>query len=334
MGTSHSYLLLTLLFITKQNLYSVVAEPTSLPIPNPETGTIELPGHINDIRGLPNLPFSVNSNRNSDGVSSVSPLSDTAPSFPVYKRDGTIDPTFRKDHEISSSQNRLTQGTAVSGSGAFDVEFSRYRLLKSADWNDLAPPPNPTVAFEVNATLRWNPSNFAIQAGESYVIEVLGEQKWGDLFGEIEIDTLGYSSHYDARKKCNIALGECRSYLRNTKRYKSSNWLSLICGVGDYVTLIQETAHNERFMPLIEQEFVETLFYVGDKYVFTANANMKQTGELVCFANDAEGLYYDNVGSLEVKVTRTSWPPTGDFEPNYEKYMKTQLENYEALGVV
>ena len=33
-------------------------------------------------------------------------------------------------------------------------------------------------------------------------------------------------------------------------------------------------------------------------------------GELVCFANDADHLYWNNRGSLTVDVARTSWPPT------------------------
>ena len=42
-------------------------------------------GSPSDIRGLPNSPFTVDANRLSDGVSSVSPLSTTSPSFPIYR---------------------------------------------------------------------------------------------------------------------------------------------------------------------------------------------------------------------------------------------------------
>lgn len=45
------------------------------------------------------------------------------------------------------------------------------------------------------------------------------------------------------------------------------------------------------------------------------------TGELVCFANDAEGLYGNNRASLNVTVTRESWPPDGDVETSYAAYV-------------
>ncbi|CAN0322919.1 unnamed protein product, partial [Hapterophycus canaliculatus] len=48
-----------------------------------------------------------------------------------------------------------------------------------------------------------------------------------------------------------------------------------------------------------------SLLPVGRNLTFVAAA----TGELVCFANDAEGLYGDNRASLNVTVTRDSWPP-------------------------
>ena len=320
--------------------FLVLIMSSSSPVPNPHTNKIEMPGHDNDPRGLPILPFSVDSNRKSDGVSSISPLSDTSPSFPVYKRQGLVVPDFRKDHALTTSENRDAQGVAPSGSGEFARLFAEYSLLSELGWLNGTKPtcdsngascPKPNVTFSVNATQRWNPSNFAIQVGESYTIEVVGSQTWGDSDGKIMVDAKGYETHYDVVKKCNIALGECRSYLRNKKRFEASNWMSLICGVGDFTTLYQETAFNERWMPLVEQEFVEYLFAVNDHHSFTANANLKQTGELVCFANDADGLYYDNVGSLEVTITRTSWPPKGVFDDRYLSYLKKQFENFEAL---
>ena len=43
-----------------------------------------LPGGRGD-DDLPNLPYAVDANRYSDGVSSVSPLTDTAPAFPLHR---------------------------------------------------------------------------------------------------------------------------------------------------------------------------------------------------------------------------------------------------------
>ncbi|CAN0015669.1 unnamed protein product, partial [Choristocarpus tenellus] len=54
-----------------------------------------------------------------------------------------------------------------------------------------------------------------------------------------------------------------------------------------------------------EAELLPTLFPVGRNLTFEA----LHTGELICFANDAEGLYGNNRYTLNVTVTRTSWPP-------------------------
>lgn len=37
-------------------------------------------------------------------------------------------------------------------------------------------PPNPNTTFPVYADVHWNPSNFAVQKGQTYRIEVQGEQ--------------------------------------------------------------------------------------------------------------------------------------------------------------
>jgi hypothetical protein len=51
---------------------------------------------------------------------------------------------------------------------------------------------------------------------------------------------------------------------------------------------------KERYMPLLEQEFSDSLFVVGSLWQAAAT----KTGELVCFANDADGFYWDNSGSI------------------------------------
>lgn len=61
----------------------------------------------------------------------------------------------------------------------------------------------------------------------------------------------------------------------------------------------------ERYMPMNENEFINTLFTVGRNATFTAQA----TGELVCFANDALGLYWNNEGVINATVTLLTWPP-------------------------
>lgn len=63
--------------------------------------------------------------------------------------------------------------------------------------------------------------------------------------------------------------------------------------------------------------FGGTLLPIGVSLTFEAAA----TGELVCFANDAEGLYGNNRASLNVTVTRESWPPDGTVEAAYAAYV-------------
>ena len=61
----------------------------------------------------------------------------------------------------------------------------------------------------------------------------------------------------------------------------------------------------------------KSLFPVGRNLTFEA----EDTGELVCSANDAEGMYRNNRGNLEVTVTRDSWPPNGTYADNYDEYV-------------
>lgn len=323
-----------------------VDEPASnLDIDLNADGDVELPGHANDHRGIPNLPFAVDSNRKSDGVSSISPWTATSPAFPLYKdAAGVHDPQARKDHETTTKQSRKDQGVAMKGAGEFERAQARLQSLvdstagysndnvpldtDTGSWSGSTPSAGalPTTTFTVSAGTRWNPSNFAIQAGETYRIDVAASETWSDDSNDITVDSLGYDSYYDVAKKCHVAEGICRSYLRGKLRFQKTNWMHLVCGIGNAVSLLQEAGEDvDRFLPLREAEFIESLFSIDLTYTFTANP--EQNGELVCFANDAEGLYYDNSGSIQVQVTRTSWPPSTDFDENYVEYLKKSLEN-------
>ena len=70
------------------------------------------------------------------------------------------------------------------------------------------------------------------------------------------------------------------------------------------------------------------MFSIDNTYTFDATPN--QSGELICFANDADGLYYDNSGSVTVTITRLSWPPTVKFDDTYSKNLLQSLENPSA----
>jgi len=275
----------------------------------------KLPGNPNDIRGMPNLPFTVDVNRESDGISSVSPLTTTVPSFPLYTSSSNyatfgittaIELQNRKDHHSVLVANRGLQGLAEPSAGEAEREAAAYNRLVEIGTRVV---PLPSVVFPVDSSKRWNPSTFPIQRYETYRVEVLGDQRWVD--GTIETSADGYTSRYDAISKCWVAAGRCRSYLKSKLRSTTAGakWLQLTCGVGDYFSQLQKVEENrDRMMPLREDELFGTLFQVGKSVVVNASFS----GELVCFANDADNLYANNKGTLNVTVTRLSWPPLRD----------------------
>lgn len=277
-----------------------------------EYANAKLPGHPDDARRMPNLPFTVDANRESDGISSVSPFTTTASSFPLYTSSHNYE-TFgitlaselqdRKDHNSELARNRRIQGLAEPSAGEAEREAAAYSRLVEIGSSDV---PLPSGSFQVDSSKRWNPSTFPIQRYEVYRIEVPGDVRWVD--GTIETTADGYTARYDAVDKCYVAAGRCRSYLKTKLRMAQAGakWLQLVCGIGDYVWQLQKTDQNrDRMMPLMEERFSETFFQVGRGV--TINASF--SGELVCFANDADSLYPNNKGVLQVSVSRLSWPP-------------------------
>ena len=208
-------------------------------------------------------------------------------------------PVGRSNLARAKRASEVEQGVAAVGDGDYVREQRVDRIEEMTEFG-----PAPTRSFVVNASLRWNPSSFAIQAKETYRIDVLGPQRWVDGF--IKIDADGYPAHYDAISQCWVAAGLCRSYLGAQKRLRDAPWFALVCAVGDYVWKLQEDELNPTYLPIREAEVGATLFAVGHHLEFEA----LHDGELVCFANDADYLYWNNRGSLAVNVSRTSWPPT------------------------
>jgi hypothetical protein len=58
--------------------------------------------------------------------------------------------------------------------------------------------------------------------------------------GKIRVDARGYRSYYDAQSKCYAAAGRCRPHLKLFRRVLSANWMSLCCGIGNYVWKLSE----------------------------------------------------------------------------------------------
>mmetsp|Transcript_32525 Transcript_32525/g.31000 ORF Transcript_32525/g.31000 Transcript_32525/m.31000 type:complete len:366 (-) Transcript_32525:187-1284(-) len=262
-----------------------------------------LPGGPKDPRGIETLPFSIDTNRLSDGVSSTDPHSNDSPVFPVY--DGSVVlSTDRYQLYVDYMANAALQGIAGYGAGDAEKEDAKVLIISQAGYTQF---PAPVKNFNVDAKLKWNPSGFAIQEGEHYTISVNASQLWMD--GLIEVNANGYDSFFDAVSGCFMALGSCRSYLKKKKRF-DSNWMSLICGIGQFIRPLGPIQKGNEsmtyFLPLDESFVQSTLFDVGLFVEFLA----PYTGELICFANDAQNLYWNNNGQLNVTATRISWPPS------------------------
>lgn len=252
-----------------------------------------------------NTPFKTDTNRISDGVSSTSAYTSTSPRFPIYNQNVSTN-SQRYMYYKNYVKSAELQGVALSSGGDYDREQAKLKLIRSDFYNPFV---KPNVTFPVYAAVKWNPSNFAIQEGEEYNIKInnFDQQNWYD--GGIKINGEGYSSYFDSVSNCYVGMGRCRPYLKKKRRYPSGNWMSLICSIGDFVRPLTEFESGKeeyyRWLPLEESFLIPTLFYVGREVTFTA----KFSGQLICFANDAHNLYWNNHGQLNVTVTRTSWPP-------------------------
>ena len=262
----------------------------------------------------PNLPFAINTNRYADGYTSTSGSGEvTSSHFQVYQ--GAIGNTSDRYLKFASYMaDAALQGLAGYGAGEATQENAKVVVLNQLAINPNLPAPQKT--FTVYAAIKWNPSNFAIQEGETYKVEVLGNQTgtspqfWFD--GGIRVNADGYESHYDAVSACFISLGRCRSHLKAKRRFVKGNWMGLVCSIGEFVRPAEEIEPGQektgKYLPLDEAILTETLFYVGLGVEFRA----EHTGQLICFANDGHTLYWNNRGTIEVTATRLSWPPTSE----------------------
>lgn len=259
------------------------------------------------------LPFRTETNRYADGKTSNVAFDVTSPSFPQY-RGFLASPEGRDEINKAYMDSCRDQGIGTYGAGDAEKEAAKKALIDryEEDEIDLETSPAPSMKFTVYAGIKWNPSRFCFQKDENYEIRVDGPLMWQD--GGIRVGPEGYDSYYDFFSNCYVALGRCRSHLRKKKRIPSQPWMSLGCAVGQFVRPLGETNRNDpdekvNYLPLDEAVLQETIFPVG------RGVNITKTpydGQLICFANDAHLNYWNNVGSLEVTVTRTSWPPSRD----------------------
>lgn len=269
-----------------------------------------IPGGYDDNRNTTTIPLSTDTNRYVDGFTSTSAYDSTSPHFPSYKG-ASSNVSDRYLRYTRYQESAAEQGIALVGAGDQVREAARLAITNQPNYQDL---PKPSKVFTVYAAIKWNPSDFAIQEGETYNVTVAGPhngkatQMWND--GGIRVNSQGYSSQFDAISNCYVGLGRCRPHLKKKRRLPTANWMSLACAIGEFVRPLTEVEPGEeakvRWMPLEEATLVETIFDVGRTVEFRA----VYSGQLICFANDAHTLYWNNYGQIDVTVTRVSWPPT------------------------
>lgn len=227
------------------------------------------------------------------------------------------------------------QGIAGYNAGDAEKEDAKVRITSQPGYQYL---PKPSKTFPVYAAIKWNPSDFAIQEGETYSITVLGDQNgfssqlWHD--GGIRVNSDGYESFYDAVSNCYVGMARCRTHLKKKRRLPLANWMSLACAVGEFVRALQEIQPgqeaNAKWLPLDEATLQTTVFPVGQSTTYRATSS----GQLICFANDAHTEYWNNYGFINVTVTRESWPPSNStyYQPLYKPACDSARVVYESYN--
>mmetsp|Transcript_81211 Transcript_81211/g.159381 ORF Transcript_81211/g.159381 Transcript_81211/m.159381 type:complete len:380 (-) Transcript_81211:101-1240(-) len=287
-----------------------------------------LPGGNSDPT-RPNTPFSTDTNRFADGFTSTGAYDSASPRFPVYAG-ASANVSDRYKRYTQYIESAAEQGISPFGAGDRVREEARLRITNEPDYLYL---PRPGKTFPVLAAIKWNPSDFAIQEGETYNVTVLGsdtgysDQFWYD--GGLRVNSVGYDSYFDAVSNCYVGMGRCRPHLKKKRRLPSANWMSLACAIGEFVRPLVEvepgSEETYRWMPLDESTLQETIFDVGRHVTFRAVF----TGQLICFANDAHSQYWNNYGQIDVSVTRVSWPPS-----NQTVYQEALLPSCDSAQVV
>lgn len=120
----------------------------------------------------------------------------------------------------------------------------------------------------IRARDKWTETDLFIEQGVRYFFAASG--KWYDMFQRC--DANGYDIRY---------LAFARVWLRC--RYDSAAWFTLIGAI---------------------DKSTETMFVIGDGMRLNNGWIAPRSGELVVFANDITGMYWNNFGSVTLDVWR------------------------------
>ena len=125
--------------------------------------------------------------------------------------------------------------------------------------------PNESKTLSVSAREQWNSSHILFEKDIEYGLEIIKVHRWDD----------------NGIKNIEPMEGFTRWYLPPfLRRYPAADWFVLVGAVG----------RTRKHFFVINQK---PLLYTP-----------KVTGEFFCFANDSWFAYGNNVGSLELKITR------------------------------
>ena len=116
----------------------------------------------------------------------------------------------------------------------------------------------------IAANQRWNHTGMLLQSARTYRFEVPEGDRWTDLIIPFDAD------------------GDSRWYMRwaeSRRRVKTANWFALIGTLGE----------DDR-----------SAFVIGRRLEGFRPAT---DGELVCYANDWWSMYWNNHGSIRLRVT-------------------------------
>lgn len=276
-------------------------------------------------------PVDTDTTRLADEVSSASATT-CSPAFPAYLRAADDSADVNAAHAEEVRSKAAAQGIGDPSIGDARIEDSRLSVLPPNANNATAA--QPTVSFSVDARSKFSVSSFSVQRGEQYSIKVSAGESWRD--GAIRTDARGYEAFYDARSDCFVALGQCYPHLRSTPRLPTAPWFSLVCCIGSLLTVLGpvEPGHeaSATYVAADEAALHASQFHVGLDLTFLAAS----TGELLCYANDAHSLYWNNRGAINVTVARLSWPAENGtyYSDLYAPSCDSALALYSGVGCV
>ena len=128
-----------------------------------------------------------------------------------------------------------------------------------------------SLPLRIKARKPWNATGIEVAQGEQYTLQAKG--KWIDLL--IRRTARGYPT-----EEAPAASRSFLSRFEDSRRMPKENWFALVGTIG---------------------KDESSAFVIGEELV---DWQPSGSGELMCFANDVPGAYFNNFGSVTLTVTR------------------------------